>query len=270
MTGTGGNFAALAGPLILASFIPLFGWRTALLYVACGGASLIVLAAALLHRDPESRGLVSDGAPPTAENAQGQVPIGCESRTLGQAFRTVTLWVILGVFLSTWLVLFFPYVHLPAHGLDLGFGAKTSAGLVGAIGVGGVVGRIAIGWFSDRVGGNSGLKIALAVQSLAFLLLAFSEHLFLVYVAVFAFGSGAGAGISLFGAVIGNAFGTMHIGAISGFLFAIASGASAVGPYMAGFVRDSLGDYTGAFLVAAALNALAVALSFAISTSRPQ
>ena len=56
-------------------------------------------------------------------------------------------------------------------------------------------------------------------------------------------------------AIVGDTFGRQHVGAITGFIFAIASGASAIGPFAAGLIRDTTGSYDVAFLIGAAFNA---------------
>ena len=70
--------------------------------------------------------------------------------------------------------------------------------------------------------------------------------------------------MALFPALVGDFFGRIAVGAIVGFIFAIAAAPSALGPLMAGYLYDWTGSYRLAFELSAMLNLLALSLIFVL------
>jgi MFS family permease len=261
ITGSGVNAAAVVGPMSAAVLIPLLGWRASLMVLGLVGGLIILGSALALVRDPESRNLRPDGDVESPQRGDSENTLLQEvSWTLDEARSVAAFWIIMGVFFLSWMMLFFPYAHLPALASDLGHGSTIAASLIGAMGVGGFGGRMVIGWSSDTIGRSNGLYIALGAQVLGCLNFALTDSLALLYLAALVFGAGAGAAITLFPAIIGDLFGRAHVGAISGFIFAIASSASAIGPYIGGLIKDTTGTYLMAFLAGAILNVTAIFL----------
>jgi len=261
ITGTGLNTAMVVGPMLAALFIPWLGWRTAMLLLGLGGGCVIVCCALALARDPASRNLRPDGRMADRQSSVStDAPPAEVSWTLAEARGGMAFWLILGVFFLTWTMVFFPNVHLPALAADLGHDPTHAAGLVAVMGLGGLAGRVAIGWSSDLIGRMAGLHLAFVVQIAACAIFASSGSLAVLYLAAGLYGAGVSAAITLFPAVIADAFGSSHVGAIAGFIFGIAGTAAAIGPYAGGFVRDMTGSYQTAFVIAAVLNVAAMGL----------
>ena len=59
-------------------------------------------------------------------------------------------------------------------------------------------------------------------------------------------------------------FGRLAIGAIVGFIFALAGSPAAFGPLIAGYMYDATKSYNGAFVLSACLNLAALALLLAL------
>lgn len=74
------------------------------------------------------------------------------------------------------------------------------------------------------------------------------------------FGWYYGTYASLFPAVMGDFFGRLHAGALTGLSFALGSITSAIGPVTVGWVADRTGDYALAFLGCTGVNGLAIIL----------
>jgi MFS family permease len=166
--------------------------------------------------------------------------------------------------LFTWLVIFVPFVHLPAYAADLGYGATAGASLLSAIGLGGIAGRLSAGSVSDRVGRMPALYATFALQVLAFTAFAQSTTLGTLWFGAIAFGLSYGAGVALLPALCGDLFGRAHVASVVGAIFAIAGAPAAIGPYAVGWMYDTGGAYTVAFLTSAALNVVALALAVAL------
>ncbi len=60
--------------------------------------------------------------------------------------------------------------------------------------------------------------------------------------------------------MVGSLFGRLHVGAISGSIFAIGGLAGSLGPLAAGYIHDVTGAYTLAFAIGVGGNLLAVGL----------
>lgn len=102
--------------------------------------------------------------------------------------------------------------------------------------------------------------MALLLQALSFVGFAMSHKLFPLYVSAALFGLSYGGVTALFPALVGDFFGRIAVGAMVGFIFAVAGAPSAFGPLMAGYLFDFTGSYRLAFEVSATLNLLALSL----------
>ena len=249
---SGGSFGNIVGPPIAATLIAAHGWRTALTIMISVGLVLLLAAAAMLARDPESLGLHPDGAPhpPTIGEIEASV-------TPAEAVRTSTYWLLWAMYSLTFVVVFVPFVHGSAHAVELGISKIQAATVISSIGVGGLTGRLLVGAVSDRIDRRRAVVYSLALETAAFLGLAFAPGLSLLYPAAVAFGFSYGGAVSVFPALVGDYFGRAHAGAIVGRMFATAGAMAAIGPYAAALIFDASGSYRAAFIVAAVLNGLA-------------
>ena len=270
---SGSSFAAVVVPFAMGGVVDRFGWRT--LYLVGAGVATVALliGSRLMYRDPEAKGLSIAGELTSSRRGTGSVPVATAtagdavSLDLHEASRTVDFWLIVGVFLFTWLVVFIPLVHLSPYAKDAGASSTVGATLVSMIGVGGLFGRGLSGNVSDRVGRLSTLTITLVMQVVAFLAFAATASLTVLLPAAALFGMGYGGSTVLFPALAGDRFGRAHAGAIVGAVFASAGALAAVGPFMAAWIRDSTNSYRFAFLFAALANVLAIGFVAALHRS---
>ena len=265
---SGSSFAAVVVPLAMGGLVDRFGWRT--LYVVGAGVVAVTLLAGsrLMYRDPEARGLsVADefGARnPTGQSATAAEPVSLD---LHGAVRTVDFWLIVGVFLFTWLVVFVPLVHLSPYAKDAGASSAVGATLVSLIGIGGLLGRGLAGIVSDRLGRLPTLAMTLLLQVVSFVAFAATASLAVLVPAAALFGMGYGGTTVLFPALTGDRFGRVHAGAIVGAVFASAGSLAAVGPFMASWIRDRTDSYKWAFVIAALANVASIGFVFALRLS---
>lgn len=231
------------------------------------GAVILVGMSALMIRDPEQVGLHPDGdaAPATGATPTDPGP----AYTAGEARRTGAFWALFGIFLLNWLVVFVPFVHGASFAQDLGATTRSSALVISAIGVGGVIGRLSAGAASDRLGRRTTLAVMMALQVVSFLgWAAGNSWTFLLPVAML-FGLSYGGGTTLFPAIIGDLFGRAHAGAIVGSIFATAGALAAIGPFLAGVLYDATDSYRLAFVLCAACNLGAMAIVFVLRNPTP-
>lgn len=252
----GGSVGNIVGPPVAAALIQANGWRSALTTMAVAGLVLLLLAALLLAKTPEAVGLFPDGdsAPPLAEVSESGV-------SPAQAVRSATFWIMWALYSVTFLVVFVPFVHGSAFAVGLGVSKLSAATVISSIGIGGLSGRLLVGWISDRIDRRRAVVLALALQVTAFLGFAGADGLAMLYPAAVAFGFGYGGAVAVFPALVADYFGRASAGTIVGRMFASAGSMAAVGPYVAALIFDGTGSYRMAFAIAAGLNGLAMILA---------
>jgi MFS family permease len=260
------NTGASAGTLVLPPLAELavgsLGWRGA--YLALGAVVFVSVnaVAPLMRRDPQSMGVFPDGA--TAPPAAGQSHrVGL---SLAGAMHTRAYWLLGAAYTATWLPVFIPLVHLVPFARDLGHSPLAAASAISATGAGALVGRLVMGYVSDRIGRRTTIGVAMALQAAAFLAFTVAHDLPALYATAFVFGYSYGTITTLFSAIVGDFFGEAQAGTLVGFLFMVAGSMGAWGPLAAGAIYDAIGDYRPAFRLAAACNVLAV---FLLAACRP-
>jgi MFS family permease len=230
-----------AGPLA-AALIAAVGWRAAYALLAGGGGLLAVLAA-LTVRYPRPGEVAT---PPTAEPATTApgIPSGA---TLAEAMRDPRLWC-LGM---SWLLLggliLMLGVHIVPFARDRGIDLATAALALTAYGLGSVIGRLAAGVVSDRLGTLATLWTGFAalVVSLVVLLAVPSPRGLIT--SLVGFGIGAASTDTMFVKIIAEVFGLRALGGVIGILSLGWRTGAALGPAAAGFLYDVTGSYAVPF-----------------------
>jgi MFS family permease len=254
----------------LQALIGRVGWRGACwTLVALVVMIVLPLNALLPRRRPQELGLLPDGDQTAGPGNGRRAPEHVVDRawaatewTLERAARTARFWwVFLGYFtgLFAWYAV---QVHQTKYLLDLGFSAELAGYALGLVGLTGIVGQIAWGHISDRVGREwawtaSGLGFALCYAAL----LALPVHpvTWLVYLMVAAQGL-LGYGLaSVFGAIPMELFQGARYGSIFAVLNLASNAGAGTGPWVAGLLYDRTGSYAPAFWLAILCSAVSVA-----------
>ena len=262
LASSGGSVGTFVLPPTAQLLVATVGWRSA--YVIFAAAVLVILTsvAVIMRRDPDSMGLHPDGdaaAPPRATDDPGEWP-------LSRAIRTPTFWLLGATFTATWVPVFIPLVHLVPFTRDLGYSPLVGAWSVSTLGAAAVAGRLVMGPLSDRIGRRPTLAVAMVLQAIAFGGFAGAQAVPALFLSAAAFGYSYGTISTLFPAIVGDFFGRAAAGALVGFLFMLAGSMAAWGPLGAGAIYDTTGSYTAAFMLAAVLNGVALAL---LAATRP-
>jgi MFS family permease len=270
IASSGASFGMFIFPPLATALITAYGWRTTYLILGLTAAVGITSCATFIVRDPEKMGLHPDGLPPLelppihawADNSL------TADWPLAEAKRTTAFWLLTIIFTLTWIVVFMPVVHIVPFAMDLGISRFRAAMTISVIGFAGFAGRLGIGTTSDRLGRVPTLGLCLILQALAFLGFTLSTGIGLLYPAAAVFGFSYGGITALFPALIGDFFGRMAVGAIVGFVFAIAASPAAFGPLIGGYLYNATNSYTIAFELGAALNFGALVMIFFLT--KPQ
>ena len=182
--------------------------------------------------------------------------------TAAEAIHTRSFWVLTALFFCTWLLVFLPLVHLVIFALDIGLSQKSALLALGFLGGSSTIGRLMMGYVSDRIGRKRTLGLNLALQVLSWLwILSTSSAWMLITFAVF-FGFSYGGLSALFPSIVGDYFGRLKAASVIGAIFTIAGVAAAFGPVVGGYIHDLTHSYHLAFLLGALTNLLALVLLF--------
>jgi MFS family permease len=237
----------LAVPPAVAALTEAFGWRRAFLVLAVLATAILALSAVWLRPAPRSL------HPPGAR--------------LGDAVRTADYrWLYLaGVLMS--MALYVPFVYLPSYAEDRGVDPVLAAGLIGAIGMASILGRLALGAVASSFGLVRTYQACFAVMATSFAVWAVAGGRFAAMAAfALALGFGYGGFVALTPAVIAARFGVERLGSLLGVLYTGPGVGAAVGPPLAGAAIDAAG-HRPAILGALAVAALATAALAPVSAT---
>jgi MFS family permease len=234
---------------VAADLITRYGWRDAYLVLAGTGTVALVGCALLVQAAP-----LSTDAPPAP---------------LLDRLRTPAYLRLYGAGLLLSIVLFVPFVHLPAYAASRGASDVAAATLVGVIGAASIVGRLALGAAAARTGVLRTYQACFALMAGSFLLwLGAPGYPRLVLFAVL-LGVGYGGFVALGPALVAVLFGVRGLGGLLGVLYTSAAVGSAVGPPVAGAVIGGDGRYLPVVVASLALGTLATAVVLTVRPPQP-
>lgn len=201
-------------------------------------------------RDPRSSG---GGA---ADNVVDPAWAATDWR-LALALRTTRFWWLSAAYFGGLFAWYSVQVHQTKFLIEAGFAPELAAYALGLVGLTGIVGQIAIGHLSDRIGREWAWTLSCLGFALCYLLLlAMTRYPStpLMYLMVASQGL-LGYGLaSVYGAIPAELFQGRGYGTIFGTLnLAVGLGAG-IGPWLTGAIYDRTGSYAPAFSLAIALS----------------
>ena len=263
------TLSGLSGMLILplvAWLITTQGWR-----ITCviGGGAMVLLGLPLAwffvkQRRPEYYGLLPDGATMAEEavDTEQMIDQGIKYAaeieevefTLRQALKTRTYWLILAVGAIPDLVYPVMGIHLIPFLTDRGIDPLVAAGMMAVMVTASIPARFIGGLIVDRVRRDH-LRYLLGaiplVQVLGLTIFLLNQTTIIIYVWFILWGIGFGANLAIGTTVTVRYFGRKALGSIEGSygLFMLPMGV--IAPLYVGWLYDTTGSYTIAFIVLA-------------------
>jgi MFS family permease len=175
--------------------------------------------------------------------------------TLARAARTARFWWLGLAYFTALFAWYAVQVHQTKYLTEIGFDPTLAAFALGAVAMAGVVGQIALGHLSDRIGREWIWTVGCAgfvICYVALIVLRTQPTPALLWTMVLAQGA-LGYGLtSVFSAIPTELFQGPHFGTIFGTVGAMSVAGAGVGPWVAGALYDHTGSYSVAFAVAAA------------------
>jgi MFS family permease len=255
MSGIGLGTAIM--PPIANWLITDFGWRSSFTVIGIAVIVLTLTAAQLLRRDPSQMGLKAYGEE-ELQTLSSTIENG--GLTTRQALATPQLWMSCVVFFVYGIFIQAIIVHIVPHATDIGIDAATATGLLMAIGLSSIFGRILVGSTGDHVGNRRTGFMALGLMFLAFVWLLFSGQIWMLYAFAIVFGFCYGGIASLVSPITADLFGMASHGAILGYVFFAMALGEMSGPLLAGWIFDITGGYQIVFIMCTALPVLDILL----------
>lgn len=125
------------------------------------------------------------------------------------------------------------------------------------------------GTLSDRLGRKAGLVLVFAIQTVAYLLVGLRLPGAALALSIGFFGIVAWSIPSIMLALVGDVVGAQNTVRIFGLITFVFGIGQIVGPYLAGFIAERVGNFSVSFLMAALMTTAAILLSANLKLSRP-
>ena len=243
-------------PLLAAVIITTFGWREALwtLGAIVGLLSLVPLVL-IVSRQPEDVGLHPDGRPlsalqPGQEAIMGELEPRWRAR---EAVRTSAFWFLLAAHMGAMVVGGGFGVHRISLFLDRGL----SSGWVGPVlllhALGMTLGGFLAAWAMYRLSYRLVISAMMAMASVAILGALVVPPDLPIAIYTFLESMVFGGIFAMLPVVYADYFGRHSIGTIRGITHPLIVVANGAGPIFTGFISDSYGSYTWAFVTFSAI-----------------
>jgi len=237
---------------------------------------LVVIPTAVwvIKQRPSDVGQFPDGSPPTPFSG-GKPGSGTRYAsqwrvwTRAEALRTAAFWAIVTAFMLALSGQIAFLVHQVSF-LSRTLGPKGAALAVSVTAGASIIGRLFLGSIADRSDKRFLAMVCFFIQAAAVLSMAYFRSVGVLYLGTLAFGLTMGGIVMLQPLLIGECFGLVSFGTITGLAGLFSVSGAAFGPLIAGLIYDATRDYRIAFAIFAAASLLAVvAVLFARPPVRP-
>jgi len=253
-------------PPLVGTLISSLGWRHACMILGALVFAVLFTTALFMIGHPEKVGLLPDGrrvdGPGGASRKSLESILNEVSWSTAEAMHTRSFWVLTAIFFFTWLLVFLPLVHLVIFARDIGLSQKSALFALSFLGGSSTVGRLTMGYVSDRIGRKRTLGLNLALQIFSWFWILGTHNAWMLIVFAVFFGFSYGGVSAVFPSIVGDYFGRLRAASVIGAIFAISGVSAAFGPWVGGFIYDLTHTYTFAFLLGALTNLLALFLLF--------
>jgi MFS family permease len=234
--------------------ISTYDWRIAMLVIGIAAWALLLPAALLVRRPPEST--TTDAVSDHVDESSGM--------SAKQALRSPQFLVLGLTYFACCAAHSGPIFHMVSYAILCGVSPMAAVSVYSVEGLAGLGGRLLLGVLADRFGVKLILVAGLLVQAFAIGGYLFVDQLREFYVLALIFGTAYGGVMPLYAVLAREYFGQRIIGTVFGAATMLSSMGMAFGPLAGGWLFDAFNGYAwlfiGSFVVG--LGAVAVALTF--------
>ena len=232
---------------VLTALAVTAGWRTGAVVLGVLALALLIPALIWLRNDPADVGQRPRGL---TEGAIAHVKPP-DRGVMRRAVRTSDFWFLAGTFFicgatSNGLV----GQHFIPHAVDHGFTPIAASTALAVMGVFNFAGTIASGWLTDRLDPRKLLLVYYSFRGVSLFFLPFLHDTMTIGAFAVLFGLDYIATVPPTVALVADRFGQHNVGVVYGWVFAAHMVGAALAAWVAGIVRESVGDYAAAFVAA--------------------
>jgi predicted MFS family arabinose efflux permease len=243
---------------VLAALLTDIGWRGAYLGIAIAMFA-IVIPVLFLPTNKKGGSSAAPAAVPAADNA---------SATVREALRRPRVQWLLAIYLVCGFQDFFIATHIVAYALDTGVESALAGHMLAFMGLVGLAGVLATGWFNDRVGPLGPTAVCFVLRIGLFAALLSSDSHIVVIVSALVYGGTFWITAPLTVVFTRQLVGTQLLGTMSGIITMTHHAAGGVGAIVGALMFDSQGNYTNALWLSLVLSVLALAMCLPLRASR--
>ncbi len=165
-----------------------------------------------------------------------------------QAARTRQFWLLIAIYAICGFDDFFVGTHVVAFAQDQGIDVFLAGNLLALMGLTGLVGVLAAGAFSDRLGPVWPTALAFIARIAVFALVMVDQSPLSIAIFALVFGLTFLVTAPLTVVFVSQNFGTRHLGALTGIITMVHHIAGGLGAYVGAAVFDATGQYDLAFV----------------------
>ena len=252
--------AVIFNPIVNA-LVQSMGWRKGYIMTAVIGAVIVLPFVLFVVRSkPADKGLLPYGAKEGAAAAAASEQL--EGVPASKALKS-TAFVMTALFAGVIIVGSGITSHIPSIAANYGFSTTTGAVAASVLGIGVIIGKLLIGFLSDKIGPSKGVIVNL-IAGLAMVLLSGGSSV-LLYAGVILLGFGTCLGTVSPALVAKTAFGVRDYNVNYSYISIISSLAGAISISLYGFVYDATNNHAivlyillGAFVFSGIFSSIAV------------
>lgn len=237
----------------LTAVLAAIGWRSVFFWL---GVLHLVLMLVVMPVIPDERRTIANDTPQAG-------------LSLREAARTRQFWLFIAIFAICGLDDFFVATHVVAFAQDRGVDAVLAGNLLALMGLTGTIGVIGAGWWGDRAGPVPPTVAAFALRIVMFALIAIDQSPLSIAVFSLLFGASFLVTAPLTVLFVRDAFGTRHLGAISGIITMVHQIMGGLGAWGGARIFDITGRYDIAFIIVLVATVIALVLTLCLER-KPQ
>jgi OFA family oxalate/formate antiporter-like MFS transporter len=222
---------------------------------------IVTVGCGFFMRNPPE-GWKPEGWTPTVWEASNR---SARDYSLAEALKTWQWWALwLLLFLNTSAGISVISLESPLFQESLGVTAVIAAGMIGITSIGNALGRVFWAWASDFITRRGAFFAMLLAQVLLFWIFPNVHSVWLLTTIAFLVLVCFGGGFGTMPAFAADYFGSKNVGPIYGLMLTAWGFASAFGPLLTAYMRQTTGNYRGALHAIAAMMAITMSVPIVV------
>ena len=251
ITLLGNNFGGLWVPPVMALTLSMSSWRGSYVVLAVLTALVLIYAMIVLREYPKADDSEADGRMTRPQETSILTGWTLKEALHTKAFYAIATAVLMGSFTYSAVL-----PQVTAHLTNEGVSVTVASLALSVFAIFGMLGKLAMGFLSERIGSRYALMVDLGGQTLFVLVMMWAATPAVMWLSVPMFGFFLGGFGALFSIIIQDMFGIRHFGSIMGIINMATMVSFGVGPLLAGASFDLTGSYRAAFMITAVLFAI--------------